>query len=85
MFIFWKSRRALIRCLRCRKRDWTLSELTQYLRSWSSRARYLAQHEVDPVIAFENEVATLWGHPDQRHQVRWPVTMRAGRPEPLRG
>jgi ubiquinone/menaquinone biosynthesis C-methylase UbiE len=60
-------------------RVWMLAELTQYLRSWSSRARYIAQHGVDPVTPFERQVATLWGHPDQRHCLRWPVTVRVGR------
>src|ERR1051326_6107242 len=38
------------------ERRWTLGELTGYVRSWSSVARYRGQHGEDPVIAFESEI-----------------------------
>jgi ubiquinone/menaquinone biosynthesis C-methylase UbiE len=59
-------------------REWTLAELAQYLRSWSSRAQYLAQHGTDPVTLFERDLAPRWGGANRRHSVRWPVTMRVG-------
>jgi SAM-dependent methyltransferase len=59
-------------------RRWTLHELAQYLRSWSARARYLAQHGTDPVPPFIDSLGPIWGDPATRHEVRWPVTVRIG-------
>jgi ubiquinone/menaquinone biosynthesis C-methylase UbiE len=61
------------------ERDWTLGELAQYLRTWSARARYLAQHGTDPVAPFEERLAVSWGGAAVRHRLRWPLTIRAGR------
>jgi len=60
------------------ERAWTLGQFTQYLRSWSSRARYLAQHGTDPVTPFEDALAKIWGSPATRHTVRWLLTVRTG-------
>jgi len=64
-------------------RHWTLDELAQYLRSWSSRAAYLKQHGTDPVSPFLDMLAPIWGQRDTRHEVRWGVTMRVGKTEGL--
>ena len=61
------------------ERQWTLTELAQYARTWSSRTRYVAQHSVDPVSAFEASLEELWGGPAARHLVRWPLTVRVGK------
>lgn len=61
------------------ERSWTLDELAQYLRSWSSRARYVERHGTDPVVPFIEALTQDWSEPSVRHEVRWPVTMRIGR------
>jgi SAM-dependent methyltransferase len=58
---------------------WTLDALLGYLRSWSATARYRAAHGGDPVAAFGARLAPVWGGPDRRRTVRWPLSLRVGR------
>jgi ubiquinone/menaquinone biosynthesis C-methylase UbiE len=60
------------------EREWTLAEFGRYVRSWSSTVRYVKEHGADPVSAFEAELRPIWGGPDARHSIRWPITLRAG-------
>ena len=60
-------------------REWTLAELSGYLRSWSATARYVAEHRTDPVIEFEAALEQRWGDPTARRTVRWPLVVLAGR------
>jgi SAM-dependent methyltransferase len=57
---------------------WSLAELAGYLRSWSSTARYAAEHRVDPVTAVETSLSANWGDPAVPRLVRWPLHLRAG-------
>ncbi len=59
--------------------DWTLPELSGYLRSWSSTARFVAARNYDPVADLERELLPLWHTPEERRRVRWPLSLRAGR------
>jgi hypothetical protein len=34
----------------------------------------------DPVARLEAQLADVWGPSDRRCLVRWPITIRAGRP-----
>ena len=61
------------------ERDWSLPELAGYLRSWSATTRYMKEKGIDPVLAFETEMARFWGGPSQRRRLHWPFTIRAGR------
>jgi SAM-dependent methyltransferase len=58
---------------------WTLPELAGYLRTWSSTARYVAAHGVDPVIEVEKSLSTNWGDPLKPRLIRWPLHLRAGK------
>lgn len=60
-------------------RDWTLAELSGYLRSWSSTARYVAEHGTDPVVEFDEAISPRWGDPMTRRRVSWPLVVLAGR------
>jgi SAM-dependent methyltransferase len=60
-------------------RDWTLAELSGYLRSWSATARYISEHGTDPVMEFERSVAGRWGDPTRPRRVSWPLVVLAGR------
>ena len=57
---------------------WNLAELAGYLRTWSSTARYTAEHEIDPVPAVESSLAASWGDPGAPRLIRWPLHIRAG-------
>jgi SAM-dependent methyltransferase len=59
--------------------SWTLPELLGYLRTWSSTARYVEQHNVDPVSELEPSVGREWGDADRARQIRWPLYLRVGK------
>lgn len=60
-------------------REWTLDELSGYLRSWSATARYAAELGRDPVVGFEEALVERWGGPSTRRRVLWPLVVLAGR------
>ena len=60
------------------ERSWTRAELTGYVGSWSAVARYRSVEGDDPIPAFDADLAQCWNDED-RHVIRWPLTVRAGR------
>jgi SAM-dependent methyltransferase len=56
--------------------NWTLRELTGYMRTWSATAAYAAVVGGDPVAVVEGQLASIWGK--GRHTVRWPLYFRVG-------
>lgn len=56
--------------------DWSLDDLSGYLRSWSATSRYRDQYGHDPVINLATELAPYWG--SGRHRVVWPLSIKAG-------
>ena len=65
------------------EKEWGLSMLTQYLRSWSATQRYMQQHGEDPVAAIEAALHRAWGSESERRRVRWPLVVRAGKLAPV--
>lgn len=59
--------------------SWDLAQLLGYFRSWSASGRYHAAHGSDPVAALAQELAPLWGDPEQRRTIAWPLSLRVGR------
>ncbi|MFL5484080.1 MAG: class I SAM-dependent methyltransferase [Gemmatimonadaceae bacterium] len=59
--------------------SWTLAEVAGYLRTWSATARYVAEHDVDPVVDVEKALMVHWGDRESRRTIWWPLHMRAGR------
>ena len=60
--------------------EWTLDELLGYLRTWSSTARYVDQHGIDPVAELEGQLVAEWGDRDTAREIQWPLYVRVGRP-----
>ncbi len=58
--------------------QWTLAQLSGYLRSWSATGRYQQSTGIDPVLALSAELASLWGDPDQPRRIDWPLAIRVG-------
>lgn len=58
---------------------WPLAQLTGYMRTWSATARYRRQHGVDPVVEVERELRAVWGDPEDRRAISWPLVVLAGR------
>lgn len=59
--------------------NWTLDQLLGYLRSWSASARYFSVTGEDPAINLGAELLPLWGSPEHRRQIEWPLSILAGR------
>jgi len=59
--------------------EWTLDELTGYLRTWSAVKRYLADKDSDPVSEIEPVLQKAWGERRSRKTIRWPLKLRVGR------
>ena len=59
--------------------EWTLDQLSGYLKTWSAVARFRQEHGHSPVQGFIESVAALWGAPRLRRRIRWPLELRAGR------
>jgi SAM-dependent methyltransferase len=64
------------------ERNWTLAELTGYMRTWSATANYVKANDLDPVDAVEAMLVEDWGDAERRRLIRWPLYIRAGYPAP---
>jgi len=59
--------------------SWNLPQLLGYFRSWSASARFIADRGHDPVTKLGWELQPMWGDPNIRRQVSWPLSVRVGR------
>ncbi len=58
---------------------WTLTQFCAYLRSWSATQRHIKAKGNDPVLLIEDVLAGVWGSDNQARNIRWPLSLRAGR------
>jgi hypothetical protein len=58
---------------------WTLRQLGAYLSSWSAVTKFIQTRGSDPVAPAIARIAPLWGEPDRRRDVTWPLHIRVGR------
>lgn len=59
--------------------DWNLDELIGYVESWSATgllAKARGRNEID---AFRKMLASLWGSPETKRSIEWPLSLRAAR------
>lgn len=59
---------------------WDLARLLGYLDTWSAVTQWKQIHGSDPLELLESRLTQLWGSPDTRRLVRWPLHMLAGYP-----
>jgi hypothetical protein len=57
--------------------EWDLAALLGYLRTWSAQRAYVRARGVDPVVAFEPELARAWGA--GLHTARWTLAVHVSR------
>jgi len=57
--------------------SWTAKEILDFVRTWSGVHAYREATGEDPVSALVGPVEELCGSRDSRHEVRWPVYLRA--------
>jgi ubiquinone/menaquinone biosynthesis C-methylase UbiE len=61
------------------EREMGLVDYLGYLNTWSAVQRYLRVTGGDPIAPLAEELRPLWGDPETRRMVRWPLAARAGR------
>lgn len=59
--------------------EWTLPQYLAYLRTWSSSQRCLKETGRDAVGEVAAAFEQAWGDPASAREVRWPLSLRAGR------
>jgi SAM-dependent methyltransferase len=59
--------------------DWHLSEFIGYVLTWSATRSAREAGKDALLMAFFDDLAALWGDPDVRRPVSWPINMRIGR------
>lgn len=59
--------------------NWSFSQLTGYLGTWSAVQKYKQVRGKDPVAALVEPLAEAWGHSDTVKKVVWPLTLKVGK------
>lgn len=61
------------------RKSWTLGELLGYISTWSAVRSVLEAGREDILQRFASDLTQLWGSPERRREVRWPIDMRLGK------
>ncbi len=59
--------------------SWDLNQYLAYLESWSALQRFRRDRGSDPLAALNADFMRSWGDPEQVREVRWQLSVRAGR------
>jgi len=60
-------------------RDWSLHELLGYISTWSGVRRYMMQTVSDPLHEINDELTAVWGNPETKKHVTWPIYLLMGK------
>ena len=60
-------------------KEWTASQLGEYLRSWSAVAKYVRERGTDPVVPLLERLSQRWSPDGRTRMIRWPLALRVGR------
>lgn len=58
---------------------WELEQFIGYLRTWSAVKKYEAALGVNPVDMKYEQLSALWGDPEHKRMINWPLTLRVWR------
>lgn len=58
--------------------DWDLAQTLGYLNSWSACQKYQQQHQQDPITLISEQMTKLWGEPQKKKKVTWPLSLKLG-------
>ncbi|QUS56638.1 class I SAM-dependent methyltransferase [Pseudovibrio brasiliensis] len=61
------------------ERDWTQEQFLGYVHTWSSIKAAAKEGKANLMDSFAEELAGLWGDPQERRKISWPIAMRLGR------
>lgn len=56
-----------------------MEHLVGYLRSWSALVLYERETGADALAAIRGQLESAWGDPASAKDVKWPLTILAGR------
>ncbi|MEP7136034.1 MAG: class I SAM-dependent methyltransferase [Chloroflexota bacterium] len=56
--------------------EWTLGQLSAYLRTWSAVKRFTLELGVDPVTKIQSKLKAIWREPDTSKAVTMPLYLR---------
>lgn len=56
----------------------TLSAVLGYIETWSAVRRLVRTEGRERIESFRKELAHVWGSPEERRSVRWPLSLRVG-------
>ncbi len=59
--------------------QWNLGELLGYLNTWSATQRFISQNGFNPLEKITDRLAGLWGDPESRKRIEWPLHLRVGK------
>ena len=59
--------------------SWRLTDLTGYVDTWSAVREAEKRVGRAPIEAFVGKLTTVWGDPETRRTVTWPLSLRVGR------
>lgn len=59
--------------------DWTLTEIIGYIDTWSAVRNLEKAQGRAAMDAFAAELAAAWGDPATTREIRWPLSLRAGK------
>ncbi len=61
------------------EKDWSLSDLEGYLRTWSAARRYREERGSDALDVVRRDLEEAWGEPDRVRRAVWRLDLRVGR------
>lgn len=60
------------------EKQFNLSQMLGYLRTWSAVKEYYLQNKQDPLELVEKELSTVWGDENKTVTMRWPIHLLVG-------
>ena len=58
---------------------WTLDEVLGYCSTWSATNRYMKENGTNPIEPLRERLGSVWGPPERKRHVTWPLSLRVGR------
>ena len=59
--------------------EWNLDEFVGYQYTWSATQRYIIELGNNPLLPIYNKYKRVWGEPEKRLKVIWPIHMLVGK------
>ena len=60
------------------RHDWTLTQLMDYMGTWSATKYYQKANGQDPREIVRADLTAAWGRPEGTRTVYWPIHLRIG-------